>query len=414
MIQSGQTIPTYLSVKLIQQALAKIFVFEREELPYQTPGSKKNNEENPDDNLIYRSGAGRPSPLLILSGFPDSLETLESLLEEVPWIDIKLAISLQGSEAMLKARLEAHPEETARTKIRMEHYVSETMPLLDHFKTQNILQVIVGTGTPEVIYKRLRGSVLNVVYSYLSRLSKEITQSMKTALITWRRWYKSNFKASDMFFDMDAYQREVQLEEHNRVIDQEERLQRKKEKKERKEAELQAFIESEKGQVRGGAQKALALSTALRVFADPHLGDLDRVVEEPLTAGPTAPPGATPKTPQTRGLPTPLSAWSMASPASALSTRSPGTAAYQLSPWIKPNPETPKPETPKPETPIPTPKKVPLSVQYARMKKRQRINQAKYTTERQDNDKEMLLMEEEFERGQGGGFAEANEESVFL
>merc|ERR1712038_1946852 len=109
---------------------------------------------------------------------------------------------------------------------------------------------------------------------------------------------------------MDAYQIEVQLEEHNRVIDAADRLERKREREERVKAELAAFLESQTGQSRGSSQKALALSSTLRLFSHQQgiVTGTDEL-DELMTAGPTRPPSAGPSTPRSRTV-SPTSDWS--------------------------------------------------------------------------------------------------------
>ena len=94
----------------------------------------------------------------ILDGFPRTLgqaETLDNLLR------------LRGTPLTAVLALDANTDELVRRLVRnrLEEYSRQTAPLVDYYRGQGLLQMIVGMGTPEEVFARIKDIVDQIAHT---------------------------------------------------------------------------------------------------------------------------------------------------------------------------------------------------------------------------------------------------------
>jgi adenylate kinase len=97
----------------------------------------------------------------ILDGFPRTLgqaETLDNLLR-LRGTPLTAVLALEANTDELVRRLAGRGRADDKPEIvrnRLEEYTRQTAPLVDYYRGQGLLQMIVGTGTPDEVFARIK------------------------------------------------------------------------------------------------------------------------------------------------------------------------------------------------------------------------------------------------------------------
>jgi adenylate kinase len=100
----------------------------------------------------------------LLDGFPRTLaqaEALDRMLGERN-MPLEGALELSVSEEVLVERLLGRgrsDDEPEVIRERLRIYRERTEPLLDYYRQQGILETIIGTGTPDEVFARIKAAV---------------------------------------------------------------------------------------------------------------------------------------------------------------------------------------------------------------------------------------------------------------
>ena len=97
----------------------------------------------------------------LLDGFPRTVPQADSLSELLQQRNTKLDLVLElnvAEEELIERLLQRkRPDDTRETIAeRLQVYQKQTSPLLEYYSARGLLASIVGQGTPDEVYKRLR------------------------------------------------------------------------------------------------------------------------------------------------------------------------------------------------------------------------------------------------------------------
>jgi adenylate kinase len=126
----------------------------------------------PDDVIVGIMGEALEQPEcaggFLLDGFPRTEKQAEALDELMQSRQERIDVVpvLEVSEAELvkrilgRARIEGRADDTEEViRRRLEVYQAQTRPLVDYYRAHGVLAEVLGEGSPEQVYNRLRQAV---------------------------------------------------------------------------------------------------------------------------------------------------------------------------------------------------------------------------------------------------------------